>query len=75
MPVAKITGQGLFAIACSVALLWSCLIGERVLLRHATSERVRARRGIEQLQQHQPRPTPVTLPMPAQTHRFASTAA
>lgn len=75
MPVAKITGQGLFAIACSVALLWSCLIGERVLQRNAGSERLRALRGIEQLQQRQSRPTPVTVPMPAQTHRFASTAA
>ena len=75
MPIAKITGQGLFAIACSVALLWSCLIGERLMLRDAGSERARALREIEQLQQRQPRPTPVTVPMPTQAHRLASSAA
>ena len=68
MPIAKITGQGLFAIACSVTLLWGCLIGERVTLRNAATERVRVLREIEQLQKN-PRPTPVTMPMPARLRR------
>jgi hypothetical protein len=50
MPTAKITGQGLFAIALSVALLWGCLIGERLMLRNAASRRERVLHQIEQLQ-------------------------
>jgi len=61
MPIARITGQGLFAMGCSVALLWSCLIGERVMLRHADSERIQVLRQIEQLRL-QPRPVPVSAP-------------
>lgn len=64
MPVAKISGQGLYAIACSVALLWGCLIGERVMLRHAASERVRVLHEIEQLQRRS-RPTPTIAPLPS----------
>jgi len=56
MPIAKITGQGLIAIACSVALLWGCLISERVMLHRAAAERVRVLREIEDLQKT-PRPT------------------
>jgi len=68
MPVAKITGQGLFAIACSVALLWSCLIGEHMMVRKATAERVRVLREMEQLQK-QFRPVPVSAPQPVASHR------
>jgi hypothetical protein len=50
MPIAKITGQGLAAIALSVALLWSCLIGERVLVRRASAERVLVMRDLKRLQ-------------------------
>ena len=74
MPVAKITGQGLFAIACSVALLWGCLVGEQVMLRHATTERVKVFREMEHLQ-HKPRPTPVSAPGPAASRRRTVTAA
>jgi hypothetical protein len=68
MPIAKITGQGLLAIACSVALLWGCLIAERVVLRAAVAERVRVLHEMEQLQR-KPRPTPVVSPLPAAAHR------
>jgi hypothetical protein len=68
MPITKITGQGLFAIACSVALLWSCLLGERIMLRRANTERVRIMHEMQQLQRR-PHPTPVTAPMPAELHR------
>ena len=52
MPVAKITGQGLIAIGCSVALLWTCLLVEQITL-------LRAARAMEQLQKtshHSPVP-------------------
>ena len=59
MPVAKITGQGLFAIACSVALLWACLIGERLMLHAAANQRDRVLRDIERLQKSiRPAPSP-----------------
>lgn len=64
MPVAKITGQGLFAIACSVALLWGCLIGERLMLHAAANQRDRVLREIEQLQRG-----PHAVPPPASSHR------
>jgi hypothetical protein len=72
MPVAKITGQGLLAIACSVSLLWGCLIGEHVMLRHAAAERARVLRQM-QLLQRQPRPIPAGAPMPAGLPRFLVT--
>ena len=74
MPAPKITGQGLFAIACSVALLWGCLIGERVMLRDAATERVKVFREMEQLQHHT-RPTPVSAPVPSASRRRTVTAA
>jgi len=68
MPVAKITGQGLLAIACSVALLWGCVIGERAMLRGAAAERIRVLQEIQQLQR-KPRPIPAAAPLPAAAHR------
>ena len=50
MPIAKITGQGLAAIAVSVALLWSCLIGERVMVRRASAERTLVMRDLQRMQ-------------------------
>ena len=50
MPIAKITGQGLAAIALSVALLWSCLIGERVMVRRASAERTLVMRDLQRMQ-------------------------
>jgi hypothetical protein len=67
MPVAKITGQGLWAIAFSVVLLWSCLFGERLMLRHADAERVRVMQDIRQLQRR--RAFPVTAPLPTRPRR------
>jgi hypothetical protein len=68
MPLAKITGEGLFAIACAVLLLWVCLISEHVMLRKANAERVRVLREVEQLQR-KTRPIPVSAPLPASLHR------
>ena len=73
MPVAKITGQGLFAIACSVALLWGCVIGERVMLGNAASQRMHVLHEMEELQR-KPRPTPAIAPVPSAAHRPTVTA-
>jgi hypothetical protein len=67
MPVAKISGHGLLALACAVALLWGCLIGERLMLRNADIERVKVIREMEQLKRL--RPTPVSSPQPASPRR------
>jgi hypothetical protein len=66
MPIAKITGQGLTAIALSVGLLWSCFIGERLIVRHATARQARLMRELHRLQQN--RPQPVSAPAPAPSH-------
>jgi hypothetical protein len=43
----KITGSGLLAIACAVALLWTCLIGEHVMFERARQERALVMRGLD----------------------------
>ena len=53
MPIAKITGQGLAAIGFSVALLWGCVIGERLQRREAFRERERVLREVRLLR-HRP---------------------
>ena len=65
MPVARITGQGLSAIAVSVALLWACLIGERGLVREAEAKRSQALEQIRRLQRQMDR-QPVSTPDPRQ---------
>ena len=57
MPLAKITGPGLLAIACAVSLLWACLVGERTMMRRAWAERAAVMKGIE-LQQDKRRTRP-----------------
>jgi hypothetical protein len=68
MPIVKITGQGLSAIALSVALLWGCLIGERVAARRAFSERAKVLRDISRIRRRQ-RTRPVSVPAPFLPHR------
>jgi hypothetical protein len=73
MPIARITGQGLFAIALSVALLWGCLIGERVTLRRAFAERALVLRDLERMQRRQGS-RPVSGPRPRIPHPGRVTA-
>jgi hypothetical protein len=73
MPIAKITGPGLAAIGVAVALLWSCVLGERALVRQALTERAQILREMERLQ-HRQRPEPVSLPSPRSPHRVRVTA-
>jgi hypothetical protein len=65
MPVVKITGQGLSAIALLVALLWYCLLTERAIARQANAGRVQALQEIRRLR-HRTAPQPVSAPMPQQ---------
>jgi hypothetical protein len=67
MPIARITGQGLAAIALSVALLWSCLIGERLMVSHATARQSKLMRELQQLQRIH-RTEPVSAPAPHIPH-------
>lgn len=61
MPMAKITRQGLAAIACAVALLWVCIVSERLMWRQAATEHVKVLREMEQLRRS--RPAPVSVPV------------
>jgi len=49
MPIAKITGPGLTSIAILVALLWTCVIGERLLAGRAYADTVETVRAMLQL--------------------------
>ncbi len=68
MPIAKITGQGLAAMALSVALLWGCVIADVVQERRAYAERARVLQEL-QLLQRSTRPEPVSVPMPGPARR------
>ena len=73
MPIVKITGQGLSAIALSVALLWGCVIGERLTARRAFLERAKVLRDISRMRRRQPT-QPVSAPAPFIPHRARATA-
>jgi hypothetical protein len=69
MPITKITGQGLAAIALSVALLWACIIGQRAMARAAVKERARVLHDLHLMQQKPPQPVSVPVPWSSQHHR------
>ena len=72
MPVAKITGQGLSAIALLVALLWTCLIAETHIVRQANDGCAQALDGLRKLRRHAaPQPVSVPNPYPRLTPRPA----
>ena len=71
MPIAKITGQGLFAIACSVALLWTCLFAERVIVHRAAGER---RQLLQEMKPIRRIPTPLPGVAPGIPRRLPSPA-
>jgi hypothetical protein len=73
MPIIKITRHGLSAIALSVALLWGCLIGERVAARRAFSERAKVLRDISRMQRRL-RTQPASVPAPFLRHRARAAA-
>ncbi len=61
MPLIKITRSGLAAIACSVALLWACILCEQIVTRRARAGQAEAIRCIERLQNKQ-HPSQITVP-------------
>ena len=63
MALAKITREGLVTIAVLVAILWGCILGERVLSRHTTVETYRALRQIRYLK-FKRRVEPASQPAP-----------
>jgi hypothetical protein len=63
MPIVKITGQGLAAIAFSVGLLWGCVACEHFQRQSAVEERVRVLREVRRLR-GPARPVPVSAPSP-----------
>jgi hypothetical protein len=73
MPIARITGQGLAAIAASVCLLWTCVLAEQSAHRSAITERARVVREVQQMQQRQ-RSEPVATPAPFSRHHLRMTA-
>ena len=64
MPVAKITREGLVTIAVLVAILWGCILGERILTRNTTLETYRVMRQIRYLK-FKRRIEPAAQPAPA----------
>ena len=50
MPVMKITRQGLFLIAVLTALLWGCIVLERLTVLHARANAYHALDEIHRLQ-------------------------
>jgi hypothetical protein len=68
MPIVKITGQGLSAIALSVALLWGCWLAQRSVARRDFAERARVLRDLRQLRDRVPHAEPASAP-PRRMHR------
>jgi hypothetical protein len=54
MAIAKITGPGLAGIGISVALLWGCVIADRVMAQRAFTERARVIQEVERMRRRQP---------------------
>lgn len=63
MAIAKISGAGLSAIAVSVALLWGCLISERVIVRQANLEMSQTLREVRLMRLRRVS-QPVSVPLP-----------
>jgi hypothetical protein len=67
MAIAKITREGLVAIGVLVAILWGCILAERILTRNTTMETYRVMRQIRYLKfkRHiEPASRPVHLTSP-----------
>jgi putative protein kinase ArgK-like GTPase of G3E family len=59
MPLAKITRSGLVAIGCSVAVLWGCILGERIAMQRAYAERAAVMRRLAPRRHTEPVGAPV----------------
>ena len=72
MPIAKITGQGLAAIALSVALLWACFVGERLIVKRSAIRRAQVMRELRQMQLRY-RTEPASTPVRPRGHFITTT--
>jgi hypothetical protein len=63
MVLAKISGAGLVSIATLVAILWACILGERVIVQRANREFTRTMTELRQLQLKK-QTVPASLPAP-----------
>lgn len=63
LPIARITGHGLSAMALAVAMLWGCLVGQRIIVHNAAAQQAQALREIRQLRQQRFRSEPVRTPL------------
>ena len=66
MAIAKITREGLVSIAVLVAILWGCILAERILTRRTSLETYRVMRQIRYLKfkRHiEPASRPVSPPL------------
>ena len=71
MVVIKITTPGLTGMALSVALLWGCVIGERLILRRANLDWKDTLHTNQRLRQQQ-KSEPVLAPIPLRLHSRAT---
>jgi hypothetical protein len=55
-------------MAVAVAMLWTCLIAERTIVRRTIRQQTEILREMEQLRQRQ-RSQPVSAPLPMAPHR------
>ena len=61
------------AIALSVALLWACFIGERLIVRHSLAQGAQLMRELHQMQRDHTT-QPVSAPFHHNTHASRVTA-
>jgi cytochrome b len=69
MPIARITGQGLAAIAFCVCLLWGCVLVDRARHAAAVTERARVVREVREMQRNH-RSEPASNPSPFSRRRL-----
>ena len=65
MAIARITRQGLTSIAVLVVLLWTCALGERLIVRRAnfeTAQTLRDMRSLRMKNRQQPASVPTRPP-------------
>ena len=69
LAIAKITGQGLMSIAILVALLWACVIGERIVVERANAETSQTLRAMRSLQiRNRREPAAISAPSASRPH-------
>jgi hypothetical protein len=62
MAIARITGAGMAAVAVLVAILWSCILVEHLIVQRANRELAQAMTEIRLLQKKRVEPTSTPVP-------------